>query len=134
MPCPYQGAVSRRFIPRFRTACLIYARTHWSHSKKYRTINSHEFSHRIVSTHSRTVECSRDIVSTVSDTPSPVEKNVEKEEQPRPKIGVFAGKRPFSGAYRRCGTIPLSLPNAAHILNIMLSAFNPGSVSLLHPH
>jgi hypothetical protein len=57
---------------------------------KVSAINDYCFAHRIVSTHSHTIVSSGDIVSTVSDT---VEKNVEKEEQPRPRIGVFMGKR-----------------------------------------
>jgi hypothetical protein len=62
--------------------------------KKVNVTNDHCFAHRIVSTHSHTIGSSGDIVSTVSDTPSTSEeKNVEKEEQPRPKIGVFVGKR-----------------------------------------
>jgi hypothetical protein len=56
---------------------------------------------------------------------------VEKEEQPRPKIGVFAGKREFSGAYRRCGTIPFSLPNVAHIICFPLSTLVRFLTSLL---
>jgi hypothetical protein len=55
------------------------------------------------------MEFSRDIVSAVRDSPSSGEKKLEKEEHPRPKIGVLAGKREFSGAYRRCGTISFPL-------------------------